>query len=318
MCAYLIDKASRTGTSHEKRGLPNEDRAVICQTENRIWMGVFDGVSQGGGGNMAAIIASDYMKTVLSVQGDDNILHTGLSIMKGAQESLLSTNAEHPEYGKMQTTGVIACIDRHEHSLSWFSIGDSALFVCPRRKKPFKLTTEDTDIGELIALGKMTEKDATKATVGHELNRWLGMSVDPESISHYVRTGTIQLKSDDLILACSDGFYSKVSIKTLGQLVHKNYSPDGLVKVAKDSGSQDDITVIMAKPYAEKRMCRFPPGLIIASAVFFYACGFLCGALLSRMMKGNEPSPRPIIQGLVPAAEPVDTLTLNTKEDEAV
>lgn len=318
MSNYYVDKATRIGTSHEKRGLVNEDRAVIYQSGTRIWMGVFDGVSQGGGGSMASIIASECMETILSAHSDDDIHHIGFSIMKSAQENILRASAEHSEYGKMQTTGVIACIECYDRSLTWFSIGDSAIFVCPNRKKPVKLTTEDTDIGELLAQGKMTKRDASKATVGHELNRWLGMGVEPASIDCYVRTGTIKLRSDDLILVCSDGLYSKITPKTLGRLICKNYNPERLVKAAKDSGSQDDITVIVAKPYTRKRLCRIPPGLLLASAVFLFTCGFLCGALLSRTMKRNEPFPRPTIQESVPATGPVDTLTFKTKENEAV
>lgn len=318
MSNFYVDKATQIGTSHEKRGLVNEDRAVIYQSGTRIWMGVFDGVSHGGGGSMASIIAGNSMETILNIPGDDDIHHIGFSIMKCAQENILKTSAEHSEYGKMQTTGVIACVECDDCSLTWFSIGDSAIFVCPKRKRPVKLTTEDTDIGELLAQGKMTEKDASKATVGHELNRWLGMDVDPASIGDYVRTGTIKLRSDDLVLVCSDGLYSKMTLKTLGRLIRKNYSPDMLVKAAKDSGSQDDITVIVAKPYTYKRICRISPALLMASAVFLFTCGFLCGALLSRTMKEKLPFSRPNIQEEVPVIGPIDTLTFKTKDGETV
>ena len=257
------------------------------------------------------------MESVLGESEPGDIHQTGLAVMRRAQETIRSENDAHPEYGKMQTTGVVACIDRREHTLTWFSIGDSAVFVCPRRKKPKKMTIEDTDIGELLSQGKITPKTASQATVGHALNRWLGMDVMPESFDGCIRTGRKALKRGDAVLVCSDGFYSKLSPATIGRLVRKNGSPDALVKAARDRGSQDDITVALAIPKVRITTRRVPLGIAIASAAFCFALGFLCGTGLSIRMKGNDTHFRPLMQEPVHEAAP-DTLTTLSKENETV
>lgn len=318
MYSYIVDKATRTGASHERRGLPNEDRAVIVQINSRIWMGVFDGVSKGGGGCMAASLASRCMESVLKNSGQSDIHQLGLAIMRSAQESILSASATHPEYGKMQTTGVVACIDKSEHTLTWFSIGDSAVFVCPKRKKPVKLTIEDTDIGEQLAMGKLSPKTAAQATVGHELNRWLGMDISPESIGRCIRTGKKELSLSDAVVVCSDGFYSKVPVKMLGKLARKNEVPEAMIKAARENGSQDDITVICAKSSITGHVWHIQSGSAIALALFLFACGFLCGVFLATIMKETPPYQRLHMHEVVPETAPTDTLTLKTEEDETV
>lgn len=314
MKKYIIEKASRTGISHERHGLTNEDRCATFQRDNLIWMAVFDGVSQGGGGAQSSSLAVECMQTTLDDTIDRSIYQKGISIMRLAQERILAESATHPEYGEMRTTGVIACIDTVNHSLTWFSIGDSAIFVCPKRGLPIKLTIEDSDIGELLSQGRITEEDASRAAVGHELNRYLGMDVQSDSIHNYIRTGTRSLSKEDAILCCSDGLYSKVSPKLLRQHFRQNGSLDSLIKFARNLGSEDDITVIFARPEPKARTQR--PHMTVAIIFFAFALGFFCGAGYSLMkMKETVPSHRLDNPDTLITTVPLDTLAIKTDEE---
>lgn len=311
---YIIEKATRTGTQHEKKGMVNEDRLFVYQNNNCIWMGVFDGVTQGGGGSIAATLACQSMEYVLNEGKPDTITEKGLAIMQRAQEYILNENANHPEYGMLQTTGVIACIETFSNTLTWFSIGDSALLVCPKRKRPEKLTIEDTDIGELISQGKITPKSATQATTGHELNKWLGMNVSPEMIRNHIRTGHKKLIQNESVIICSDGFYTKVPNNIISKLIRKNKEADEFVKTAKLMGSQDDITVILAKPFNKRK--HSINGFIIATAILIFGFGFFCGTELTFRLKDNNTILRPIYQETT-GTETTDTLKYKSEEYEA-
>ncbi len=316
MGKYIIEQATRTGISHERKGLDNEDRAEVIIHGDRIWMGIFDGVSQGGGGAMASALAGDSMKTILDEEEGSDINECGLVILQRAQEIILKTGAEHPEYGIMQTTAVIACLEQESHKLSWFSIGDSALFVIPKRGKARKLTIEDTDIGEMVALGKMSLKEASKATVGHELNKWLGMPVPPEGICENIRTGATILGHHDSVLVCSDGLYAKVPDIVLADWLRKGKEATSMAKAAVDLGSMDDITVITVVPERFLRCGQVPLGLMLASVVFSFALGFLCGTGVSIKMKDLGNIQRPIMQDTTEVVSRTDSLTIMCEDNE--
>lgn len=318
MGKYIIEQATRTGISHKRKGLDNEDRAEVFIHGDRIWMGIFDGVSQGGGGAMASALAGDSMKTFLDEEDGGDINECGLVILQRAQEIILKTGAEHPEYGKMQTTAVIACLEQESQKLSWFSIGDSALFIVLKRGKARKLTIEDTDIGEMVALGKMSLKEASKATVGHELNKWLGMPIPPENIRENIRTGVTILGSQDSILVCSDGLYAKVPDVVLADWLRKGKDAESMAKAATDLGSMDDITVIKAVPERVQRCGKVPLGLMLAAMVFSFALGFLCGTGASIKMKDLSYIQRPTMRNSTEVASQTDSLTIMHKDNETI
>lgn len=317
MYSYTVETASRTGISHEKHGLPNEDRAVVIEQDTRIWMGVFDGVSQGGGGGKAASIASECMESILKDSEGEDILMTGFNIMRQAQDSILAIGKQHPEYGRMRTTGVLACIDKSEKMLSWFSIGDSAAFICPKRKKAKKLTIEDTDIGEMLSQGKMSSKEAERATGGHELNRWLGMEgISPEVITHYVRFGQTCLKQKDSVLICTDGFYTRISPKMISKFLRKGASSEDLIKEARLLKSQDDITVALARTVKRAQHHLIPLGFCIAIVSFFFAAGVLLGVGLSDWSRRTKTNHEIILQEVGQHPVPMDTTSLKFDKHE--
>ncbi len=311
MYNYTIEKATRNGTRHESYGVPNEDRHVVVYVNDFIWMGIFDGVSKGGGGGEAADLAARAMESVLqeTIAAHD-CEATGLEIIRRAQKSILDATTQKAV--KLQTTGVVACIDRRAHTLTWFSIGDSAAFIYPKRKRPVKLTVEDTDIGESLASGTITKVEAESATVGHELNRWLGMQVAPEEIGCFIRRGRESLAPGDIVLVCSDGFHSFVRPCKTKRILLKGEGPESLIKQALRSGSRDDITVVCARP--ETRSRQIPLTFAIALSAFLFACGFWLGTKMLMNLQGEVQCKRLDIQEETQDTFPDDTLTINIEE----
>lgn len=315
MKQFYLGKATRTGIIHERHGLQNEDRAVIIEHDAYIWMGVFDGVSQGGGGGIAASIASQCMESTIRDLIGKDIDEIGNEIMSRAQAAILDAGRQNPGPQGMHTTGVIICIDKVDKILTWFSIGDSAAFVCPKRKKPIKLTVEDTDIGEMLANGRISQKEAKSAVGGQALNRCLGMiDVSPLIMSQYIRTGQIQLKSNDTVIICSDGFYSKVSPKQIAKLIKNGSTPEQFVKAARNNKSLDDITIAIAKPIPEKRNIQLRTCIVIA--VSFFIIGILMGASFTEFVRKKRQTQSSFIYETTHVSATIDTSTINTGEYE--
>ena len=316
---YIIKNLSKQGIAHERNGRENEDRTTTFQTDEYIWLGVFDGVSEGGGGAVAASVASESMNAVLTGSSFDSVLDAGFAIFRRAHASILEMNMVHPEYGKMRTTGAVACIDRKNHSLRWFSIGDSAIYLFRKHRKLQKLTIEDTDIGILLAQGKISHKAASRATIGHELNRWLGMNVHPDAIDNYVRTGYIELHKQDSILLCTDGLYSKLSFKQLSRLISNEADPEILIKSAIQSGSEDDISLIHAIPDIKPSSTLISLKLVLASMILMFACGFFSGTYVHYRMKENTGEMRHILREGEKSEESTDSLTIfKTEGNEGI
>lgn len=315
MNTYKTGTFTRTGRSHENSGRPNEDRAVVVQQAMSVWMGVFDGVSQGGGGAMAATIAAQSMETVISELENTDIYETGLKIIARAQASILETGRKHPEYGKMQTTGVVACIDQRENILTCFSIGDSAAFVCSSKGRLKKLTVEDTDIGMMLSQGRISKREASKIQGGHELNKWIGMeNVPAESMSDMVRCTQIPLKHNDSVLLCSDGFYGCMKAKKIIKLMKEELPPESFVKEALKCGSKDDITVVIAKPENRRQPKMISLSLSIALTSFCFAGGLFLGSWFGSLQRAGYDVRRPDIKEMTEKQFPADTITIKNIE----
>lgn len=315
---YQVNGHSVKGASH----IRNEDRFYFKVTGQYIWLTVFDGVSEGGGGAIASGLAREVVSAMLSdITSGINIPKFGLEILSKAQNEIISKQQEREELTRISTTAVIACIDTVAEKIHWFSIGDSALFICGKTKTPVKLTVEDSANGNLLAKGKITVSEAKRMYVGNALDWCLGKHVETEKLIDHVHYGCAPLKPQDTIMVCSDGLYSYLPPKNIGRILRKGDSIEKkntmLIKTAKEYGSRDDITVICAVPGGGKKAAQVPIAIVLLAAiVFFFALGFLCGTKLSFLLKENDVKLSPINQDAIQVIAPVDSLTIIPEENE--
>lgn len=314
---YQVNGYSVKGSSHIK----NEDSFYFKVAEQYIWLAVFDGVSEGGNGEIASGLAREVMTAMLNdITSGINIPKYGLAILSKAQNEIISKQQESEELARISTTAVIACIDTVSKKLHWFSIGDSALFICGKTKTPVKLTVEDSANGYLLAKGKISVSEAKRMYVGNALDWCLGKHVETEELIAHVHYGCAPVKPQDTIMVCSDGLYSYLPPKYIGRILRKGNSIEKrntmLIQSAKKYGSRDDITVICAVPDGGKKASQVPISIALAAIVFFFALGFLCGTKLSFQLKGNDVRLSPINQEAVQMMAPLDTLTIIPEENE--
>ena len=314
MFEYDVKTISETGTSH----IRNEDRSLIVTNGRCIWLGVFDGISHGGGGAIAAQTAHDAMIKVLGNNDACNdITSTGKAILCTAQEAVLKEQVACGSNPNMGTTAIVSCINKEKQLLYWFAIGDSALFLCREGVRPEKLTIEDSPNGYLLAQGKISANKMTKMPAGNALNWYIGKPVEPMELWEHVHKGRLTIGRDDSVILCTDGLYSKIPRKKMGREINKSSDLERtlstLVNTAIENGSEDDITIVCAKPINEQGAKKKFRGAVLAVALFCFACGFLCGAVLNFWMKENAPCFRPNMQEKVTDIPPMDTLIIITQ-----
>lgn len=311
---YITSVISETGLNHIK----NEDRTVIISRGDRIWLGLFDGISAGGGGDLAAELACSAMRSVVaSCAPDDDIPRMGKAIISAAQHNILAKQQENDRLYDIGTTVIISCVDKERADIHWFSLGDSAIYLCRMGKTPEKITIEDSPNGYLLAKGRITQKEAARMPLGNALDWYLGKHVNPDVLWEHTHKGKTGIGKKESVLLCSDGLYSRLSAKRIGRLLNKRRSIEGilseLVKKAKANGSEDDISIIYATPKSVRSIKGVHLGIAIIAAIFFFGCGYLCGVKAS-LMKGRIQQQRPVIQELVQGATPIDTTNLKNEE----
>lgn len=316
---YVTKEISRKGTSH----LRNEDRAQIIVQSNRIWLGVFDGISSGGGGDKAAELSQKAMKNVIEMDDKDSSIESiAKKIFIQAQEDIQRVQSEEIQNNNIGSTAIVTCIDTTTSALYSFSIGDSALFLCSEKKFE-KLTIEDSRNGYLICRGKITSKDASRMPAGNALDWYMGKHVEPQELWSHVHKKRTPVSSKDIIFLCSDGLYSVFNRpKEIAVELRKNLELDHilhkLLEMAIKKGSEDDITIVCAKPKPIEAGSpkQIPLKTAIAIAVFSMVLGFFCGAILSNSLKEYPIDLRPlIIEEEIQETNPTDTLNIKDYEE---
>lgn len=297
MNTYTTSAATTRGMAHFRIGTSNEDRS-FPDPESMKWFGVFDGVSEGGGGDIAASVARDTLGKMSceSCRTDAEIYATGKAILEAAHEAILKRQKEVPGF-KGASTAVIAYIG--EGRIHWFSVGDSAVFRITSKGKPIKLTSEDSVAGNMVAKGEISASAAAKLpSTQHALTRYLGMDTRGEDFRDLIHCGTEAIGPADSILLCSDGLYTHVPAKEIAKVVNNSPHPsEDLVTLAKEEyGSADDITCIVLKPLGQEGKKRgLPRALMLALAAIVFATGFFFGVFVKERapylrLSGCEPA----------------------------
>ena len=133
-------------------------------------------------------------------------------------------------------------------------IGDSRIYSVTEQAE---LLTEDHSwVALQVKKGRLTAEEAKHHPSRHVLTQCLGVN---DSISPFLRYGTLQ--GDELILLCSDGFYTMVDegqwLKYLEQAKIKSQdlqtTLDNLVALANQNGGHDNITIIIVNGINENK-----------------------------------------------------------------
>src|ERR671935_267575 len=197
---------------------------------------IADGMGGAKAGEVAAGLAADALRGE-GGSGEDTLV----TLIQEANRRVYERAAEDAAKSGMGTTMTVALLEDSRVRIG--HVGDSRAYLI-RDGELSQLTDDHSLVGELVRSGKLAPEDAETHPQRSVITRVLG--TDPEVD---VDTITIETRSGDLFLLCSDGLYSMVGNDRILELVERNRrdldaAAKALVAAANKGGGDDNITVV--------------------------------------------------------------------------
>ena len=208
-------------------------------------------VCDGMGGHKAGEYASRYTveRIVASVsrsRAEDPVRILKSAIQK-ANEILVVESKEYKEKQGMGTTVVAATVIDDKMYVA--NVGDSRLYVINNTIE--QITNDHSYVEEMIRIGKIKREDARKHEKKNVITRAVG-ATEKIKIDFF----EVELRENDTILLCSDGLSNMVADEKICQIICSSNQVEtickNLVDEANKNGGQDNITVVVVKPYADE------------------------------------------------------------------
>ena len=210
----------------------NEDRSLA----EPPLLAVADGMGGAKAGEVAAQIAID---TIAGAPTPDDLRERLVDANRRIRQSAI----ENPSQLGMGTTVTAALMG--DTGASIMHVGDSRAYVLHDGELR-QVTDDHSVVAEMVRAGQLAAADAERHPSRNIITRALG--ADPEVDVDRVDVG---LTAGDVLLICSDGLSSLVSLADMQALLAGSAdlaaAADGLVVAALDQGGNDNITVVLGR-----------------------------------------------------------------------
>jgi len=244
------------------KGKNNEDRYAISahrlgskKNIPAVLAIVCDGIGGHRAGEVAAEIAVETISKTVVVGDPAQPLATLRKAIQDASEAVRVQSDSNSERRGMGATCV--CVWAIGDRMYTASVGDSRLYLV-RDDQIRQLTTDHTWIQEAIEYGALTPEQARGHPNAHVIRRYLGsktptepdfrLRLHPDETDEQAEANQgMHLKSDDILLLCSDGLTDLVEdqeIKTILQGSDRETAVQNLIDLANERGGHDNITVV--------------------------------------------------------------------------
>jgi serine/threonine protein phosphatase PrpC len=219
-----------TDTGRKRRH--NEDVYVV----DPPIFAIADGMGGAKAGEVAAALAADALRGE-GGSGEESVV----TLIQEANRRVYERASEDAAKSGMGTTMTVALLEDGRVRIG--HVGDSRAYLI-RDGELSQLTDDHSLVGELVRSGKLAPEDADTHPQRSVITRVLGTDPDVD-----VDTITIETRSGDLFLLCSDGLYSMVGNDRILELVERNRrdldaAAKALVAAANKGGGDDNITVV--------------------------------------------------------------------------
>jgi PPM family protein phosphatase len=219
-----------TDTGRKRRH--NEDVYVV---EPPIFA-IADGMGGANAGEVAAALAADALRGE-GGSGEDTLV----TLIQEANRRVYEQAAEDAAKSGMGTTMTVALLEDSRVRIG--HVGDSRAYLI-RDGELSQLTDDHSLVGELVRSGKLAPEEAETHPQRSVITRVLGTDPDVD-----VDTITVDTRSGDLFLLCSDGLYSMVGNDRILELLERNRrdleaAAKALIAAANKGGGDDNITVV--------------------------------------------------------------------------
>ncbi len=207
-------------------------------------------VADGMGGHNAGDIASSMaVKGIVEFLSENRERLKKNEIKTCIEEAISHVNdiifiksLESSDLNGMGTTITMAYIDNKKVYIG--HVGDSRAYLI-RENKIIQITEDHSLVNELIKNGSISSSEAINHPQRNIITRAVGTSYKIKSDFY-----TIKVKAKDIIILCSDGLTNMVGEDIILNVVERYDKMDMenicniLVKLAKENGGSDNITVI--------------------------------------------------------------------------
>ena len=208
---------------------------------------VADGMGGAAGGQLASKVAiSTIYSELVSHWGADRV-DTPEQFALRLREAVETANRQihelarqQPQYHGMGTT--VTAVGVLETFLYLAQVGDSRAYLI-RRGEVKQLTRDQSLVQQLVDAGTMTEEEAEGSDHANLLLQALGTDRNVRVDLSYQ-----ELRSDDLVVLCSDGLTRTVRREDIASLAVRAPDPaclcTELVALANQRGAPDNVTVL--------------------------------------------------------------------------
>lgn len=239
-----IGKTTNLGNYREN----NEDSIEVKPFPDLTVVVVADGMGGQAAGEIASkravdIIPRELRKTLISSVNSEA---TKVMIRKAivqANEEIMAMGQLDKEMKNMGTT-VVSAVWRKGPELFITGVGDSRAYLV-RAKKITQLTVDHSLAQALVEAKTISAAEAKEHKFRNVLWKYLGskeVGEGPEVLAHPIQEG-------DRFLLCTDGLHGVVADDKILQYMLSQSDPqacsDGLVQLALDSGSRDNVSCIV-------------------------------------------------------------------------
>jgi PPM family protein phosphatase len=143
----------------------------------------------------------------------------------------------------------LCCIWLHPTGLIYAHVGDSRIYRF-RSNKLEQLTQDHSLLQELVDMGQLNEQQAEDFIYKNIITKAIGTEpfVEPS-------VEIDQIEYDDLFIMCTDGLTDLLSLEDIQRVVRQTPEQEiakHLVKLAKQRGGHDNITVVVVKVLENK------------------------------------------------------------------
>jgi len=201
---------------------------------------VADGMGGHEGGQEASRIAVDAVQQVYAESPGSNPQALLVAAFREAHERIHHYASAHPVLRGMGTTATAIVL--LSHHLYYCHVGDSRLYLV-RAGQASRLTHDHSYVSRLVENGLISSEEAEMHPQRHILTAALGTGPEftPDVPEH-----PIPLQAGDVLVLCTDGLWGQLTEEEVGEAAGSNSPAEAcrvLVKMAKDRGGPDNITV---------------------------------------------------------------------------
>jgi serine/threonine protein phosphatase PrpC len=243
--ALNIGKCSQLGNYREN----NEDAIEVKQFPDMTICLVADGMGGQNAGEVASrnaveILPRELKENLVGAMGQDATKSVIRRSIVQANEEIMFMAQHDPNLKQMGTTIVLAVWRKGSAIMHVAGLGDSRVYLI-RGKKIEQLTVDHSIAQALVEAKTISAAEARVHRYRNVLWKYLGSN----EVGEGPDVKMVQLQAGDRILLCTDGLTGVVPddrlLSYIKEQVDVQQCADGLVQLALDSGSRDNVSCIV-------------------------------------------------------------------------